>query len=56
MKENQVKDAAFSFKFADEGSELTIGGTNADLFSGDFTDVPVAPKVHPDLTILSAFS
>ncbi len=30
-----VKDAAFGFKIAKSGSELYIGGTNAELYTGD---------------------
>jgi hypothetical protein len=41
VSQKQVEDPVFSFKLAENGSELTIGGVNENLFTGDFTDVPV---------------
>jgi hypothetical protein len=48
VKENQVKDPVFSFKLAENGSELTIGGTDENFFTGNFTNVPVTEEVRLD--------
>lgn len=40
-----VKEASFSFKLADNGSELFIGGANTALYTGDFTYAPVVQQV-----------
>jgi len=39
-----VKDSSFSFKLADNGSELFIGGANTALYSGDFAYAPVVQQ------------
>ncbi|KAH7906840.1 acid protease [Hygrophoropsis aurantiaca] len=39
-----VTEAVFSFKLARSGSELFLGGTNTDLYTGDFTFVPVTTE------------
>ena len=36
----------FGVKLADSGSELTLGGVNNDLFTGDFVNVPVVQDVR----------
>ncbi|KAL7281895.1 hypothetical protein ACG7TL_003361 [Trametes sanguinea] len=40
ISENQVKEPIFAFRLADQ-PELTLGGVNQDLFSGDITYTPV---------------
>lgn len=40
-----VDEEAFGFYFADSGSELYLGGSNSDLYSGDFTYVGVSQQV-----------
>jgi cathepsin D len=35
----------FSFKLADSGSELFLGGSNSSLFTGDFTNLDVTQQV-----------
>jgi cathepsin D len=37
-------DSVFAFKLSDSGAELTIGGVNDDLYTGDFTYVPVTQE------------
>ncbi|TFY81196.1 hypothetical protein EWM64_g2817 [Hericium alpestre] len=39
-------ELVFGFKFAESGSELYLGGTNSDLYSGDFTWVPVTQAAY----------
>lgn len=40
-----VDESVFGFKLAESGSELYLGGTNSNLYSGDFTYVPVTDEV-----------
>lgn len=47
VDQDQISAAVFAFKFADSGSELTLGGTNNNLYTGGFTYVPVETKVRP---------
>ncbi|EKM50163.1 uncharacterized protein PHACADRAFT_201008 [Phanerochaete carnosa HHB-10118-sp] len=44
VDQGQISAPVFAFKFADDGSELTLGGTNNNLYTGGFTYVPVETK------------
>ena len=37
-------EPVFSFKFAETGAELFVGGTNSALFKGDFSYTPVTKE------------
>ena len=51
VEEGAVDSPVFAFKFADSGSELYVGGVNNDLFTGDFTWLPITTAVgHIKLT------
>ncbi|KAI0318428.1 acid protease [Amylostereum chailletii] len=39
-----VDKSVFGFKLSDGGAELYLGGTNSDLYSGDFAYVPVTQQ------------
>lgn len=40
----QTSEPVFAMKLTASGSELTIGGLNNDLFTGEFTYVPVTQE------------
>ncbi|OBZ65426.1 Aspartic protease [Grifola frondosa] len=42
--QNQIEDAVFAFKLAKEGSELSLGGYNPALFTGDIVYTPVTKE------------
>jgi cathepsin D len=44
VKNGKTTDSVFAFKLSDSGAELTIGGTNDALYTGDFTAVPVTQE------------
>ncbi|KAH9161573.1 acid protease [Lactarius sanguifluus] len=44
VSQGQVSTPAFSFYFAESGSELYIGGTNQNHFTGSFTYMPVTTQ------------
>ncbi|GJE90284.1 Asp-domain-containing protein [Phanerochaete sordida] len=44
VAQKQVTDPVFSFKLAESGSELLLGGANSDLYTGDFTYARVTTK------------
>jgi cathepsin D len=44
VKNSKTTDSVFAFKLSDSGAELTIGGTNDALYTGDFTAVPVTQE------------
>jgi cathepsin D len=44
VSEGQTTDPVFAMKLAANGSELDIGGFNSDLYTGDFTYVPVTQE------------
>ncbi|KAI0315028.1 acid protease [Amylostereum chailletii] len=46
IAEGAVDSAVFAFKLAENGSELFLGGTNAALYSGNFTYVPVTQQAY----------
>ncbi|KAA1475522.1 acid protease [Dentipellis sp. KUC8613] len=46
IAQGQVTDSVFGFKFAESGSELYLGGTNSDLYTGSFTWVPVTEAAY----------
>ncbi|TFY51256.1 hypothetical protein EVG20_g11085 [Dentipellis fragilis] len=46
IAQNKVIQPVFGFKFAQSGSELYLGGTNSDLYSGSFTWVPVTEAAY----------
>ena len=49
ISEGAVTSPVFSFKFVPSNSELYLGGTNKDLYTGDFTWVPLSNEVCRDL-------
>ncbi|KAI0061612.1 Asp-domain-containing protein [Artomyces pyxidatus] len=51
VSQNKVEDASFGFYFADSGSELYLGGTNSDLYTGDFTYIPVTQEGYWQSTV-----
>ncbi|KAI0060071.1 acid protease [Artomyces pyxidatus] len=51
VADNQVDDASFGFYFASSGSELYLGGTNSDLYTGDFTYIPVTQEGYWQSTV-----
>ncbi|KAH9019322.1 acid protease [Lactarius deliciosus] len=44
VSQGQVSAPVFSFYLAESGSELYIGGTNQDLYTGSFTYMPVTTQ------------
>jgi cathepsin D len=48
VAQGQVAKPEFAFKLAENGSELYLGGTNPELYEGDFTYVPVIDQVSKD--------
>lgn len=44
--EGQTSNSVFAFKLSDSGAELSIGGTDSSLFSGDFTYAKVEKEVY----------
>ncbi|KAI0058456.1 acid protease [Artomyces pyxidatus] len=44
IAQGKVSDPSFSFKFADSGSELYLGGANSKLYTGSFAYVPVTTE------------
>jgi len=59
LLQGQVSTPVFSFYFAESGSELYIGGTNQDHYTGSFAYMPVTTQVgiqedtfHSVLTIV----
>jgi cathepsin D len=44
VSQGQTSDPVFAMKLTSSGSELTLGGVNSDLYSGDFTYVPVTQE------------
>jgi hypothetical protein len=49
-----VSNPVYGVRLANEGSELFLGGTNRDLYQGDFTYVPVTKEVrHTSLPLPS---
>lgn len=44
VAEGQTSDPVFAMKLTTNGSELTIGGLNSDLYTGEFTYVPVTQE------------
>lgn len=43
--QNQIPAPVFAVRLAEDGSELTLGGTNSNLYSGGFTYTPVDTEV-----------
>ncbi|KAF5370147.1 hypothetical protein D9758_001280 [Tetrapyrgos nigripes] len=44
IAQGQVDEPVFAFKLSTSGSELFLGGVNNDLFTGEFTQVPVTQE------------
>lgn len=44
VSQGQTSDPVFAMKLTSSGSELTLGGVNSDLYTGDFTYVPVTQQ------------
>jgi cathepsin D len=45
ISEGVLTSPVFGFKLATSGSELFLGGTNGDLYTGDITWVPLTNQV-----------
>ncbi|RPD62876.1 protease [Lentinus tigrinus ALCF2SS1-6] len=46
LNQNAAKEGAFAFKLASNGSELFIGGTNPELFSGEIEYHPIVSQKY----------
>ncbi|KAI0310964.1 acid protease [Amylostereum chailletii] len=46
-----VDDSVFGFKLSTSGSELYLGGTNSNLYTGSFTYVPVTTEGYWQVTL-----
>ena len=46
VSEGVLSSSVFGTKFAANGSELFIGGTNSALFTGSFTYLPLTVQVR----------
>ncbi|KAH9059067.1 acid protease [Lactarius vividus] len=46
VSQGQVTTPVFSFYLAESGSELYVGGTNQDLYTGSFTYMPVTTQAY----------
>ncbi|KAF8262632.1 acid protease [Lactarius quietus] len=51
VAQGQVAKPEFAFMLAENGSELCLGGTNSELYKGDFTYVPVINQVFWNITL-----
>lgn len=51
VAQGQVASPVFSFKLSSSGSELLLGGTNTDLYTGGFTYIPVKTKGYWQIPI-----
>ena len=51
VSQGQVSTPEFGFYFAESGSELYIGGTNPNHYTGSFTYMPVTKKVKMHGTV-----
>ena len=49
ISEGAVTSEVFGLKLAKSGSELLLGGTNSELFTGNFTWLPLANEVCDSL-------
>ncbi len=45
VAQGQATQPLFAFKFAKTGSELSLGGVDSSLFTGNFVYAPVTTKV-----------
>lgn len=45
LQANENMEPVFAFKLSESGSELSIGGTDDNLFTGHFTYTPVTQQV-----------
>jgi Eukaryotic aspartyl protease len=45
ISQGQLDHPVFAFKLAQNGSELSVGGVNPALYTGDFTYAPVTTEV-----------
>jgi cathepsin D len=44
VSQGQTTDSVFAFKLADQGAELSIGGLNQDLYTGNVSYIPVTEE------------
>ena len=52
VSQGQVSTPEFGFYFAESGSEIYIGGTNPNHYTGPFTYTPVTKKVKMHGTVV----
>jgi cathepsin D len=52
VSQGQVSTPEFGFYFAKSGSELYIGGTNQNHYTGSFTYMPVTTQVGRHDTVV----
>jgi cathepsin D len=46
IADGQTSDSVFAFKLSQSGAELSVGGTDSSLYSGDFTYAKVEKEVY----------
>lgn len=51
VAQGQVMSPVFSFKLSSSGSELLLGGTNSDLYTGGFTYSPITTEGYWQITL-----
>ena len=53
ISEGVLDSPVFGFKLATSGSELFLGGTNSNLYTGGFTWVPLSNEVCDGSRVLT---
>lgn len=46
VSEKQTTDPVFAFKLSSSGAELSLGGSDSSLYTGDFAYTPVTTQVR----------
>jgi cathepsin D len=54
MADGEASDPVFAFKLSSSGAELSVGGTDSSLYSGDFTYAKVEKEVCPPSAVIMA--
>lgn len=50
VSQKETSDPVFAFKLSKSGAELSVGGTDSSLYSGDFTYAKVEKEVSSSLS------